>query len=106
MADDLFNKVTIRCPECHGQGLRGLEGGERWEICRLCKGLGIFFVGPLTELIETYRRVLDVFPDAAAAPVPQFANQPIAHDLSRGTIVNTAIRGAATGATREEEEVG
>jgi hypothetical protein len=73
MADDLFRKVVIGCPYCNGQGLRTLEGGERWEACSLCRGLGIFFVGPLTEIIDIYRRVLEAFPDAAGDPCPNFA---------------------------------
>jgi hypothetical protein len=95
MADDLFCKFVIACQYCNGQGLRNLEGGERWEVCTLCRGLGIFFVGPLTELIETYRRVLEAFPDAAADPVPNFATQPIAHNLSQGTIESLGVRSGA-----------
>lgn len=106
MADKLFNGVTVTCHACGGQGLRNLKGGERWEICSLCKGLGIFFAGPLTDLIEIRRRVLDVFDDASAAPVPHFATQPVAHDLSQGTIVNVATGGVSTGATKEEDDNG
>jgi hypothetical protein len=73
MADELFNDVKVKCEACGGRGLRDVNGGASWEHCGVCRGLGILFTGPATEIAEIRSRVLDVFPDAAADPVPEFA---------------------------------
>lgn len=84
MAYDLFQKVTVTCPACEGRGLRDVGGGRSWELCPVCRGLQSLLAGPLTELIENWRKVLEAFPDAAARPVP---THPAVLDLSTGEIV-------------------
>jgi RecJ-like exonuclease len=102
LADELFSKVTVKCHVCDGKGIRNLNGGESYEICGICRGLGSLFAGPLTELIEIRRRILEAFPDAAAASVPEFATHPIAHNLAKGTMEDLQAEGGSDDANRKE----
>jgi hypothetical protein len=88
MADNLFSAVTVTCNTCGGRGLRDLDWGASCEICGVCRGLGCLFSASVTDLIEIRLRVLEAFPDAAAASVPDFATQPSIHDLAQGTILD------------------
>jgi hypothetical protein len=88
LADELFDAVTVRCPACDARGIQDAGDGANWVFCELCRGLRVLFRGPVTELIEIRRRVLEAFPDAAADPVPGIAAAPLALDLARQQIIN------------------
>ena len=104
MADELFNDVKVKCEACGGRGPRDVNGGASWEHCGVCRGLGILFTGPATEIAEIRSRVLDAFPDAAADPVPEFATAPLAYDLSQGEIVDLSTESAKRGAKADEKD--
>ena len=84
--DELFRSTTVACSACEGRGLLDRNGGADWESCRVCRGLGaVFYITP--EEVRAIRdQVLEAFPEAAASPVPGFANAILIQDLSQGTI--------------------
>jgi hypothetical protein len=90
MADELFEHASVRCEACQGRGLHDVAAGERYETCRACGGVGAFFARPPAEIHQLRQRVLDAFPNAAADPVPGFAEAPLAVSLAEEEIVNLA----------------
>lgn len=78
MARELFAPFTVMCQACGGRGVRDLNEDTSYEICKVCRGLGSLFSGPLNTLFKLRQKVLDAFPkasaSAASAPVLDVAS--------------------------------
>jgi hypothetical protein len=90
MADELFTSVRVQCEACTGRGLREKVDGTSWQSCAVCRGLGLLLTKAVDNIEPLRRRVLAVYPDAAADPVPAFFTGPLAFDGAKQEIVNLA----------------
>jgi DnaJ-class molecular chaperone len=60
----VFRRMRAPCDRCHGSGFQGDVFG--WHECRVCEGGGAVWSAAESEILAAYRRVLDLFPEAAA----------------------------------------
>ncbi|MCL5263121.1 MAG: hypothetical protein M1568_02490 [Acidobacteria bacterium] len=83
MARKLFEPFTVTCETCGGRGLCDLNGDTAYEVCKVCRGLGSLFAGPLNTLFKLRQEVLNAYPDAAASA----ASAPVL-DVASGAVVS------------------
>ena len=90
---ELFRGTTVACEACEGRGILDRNHGAAWETCGVCRGLGGLFCITPEEVRAIRNQVLEAFPEAAASPVPGFANAILIQDLSKGTIAGVPEEG-------------
>lgn len=104
MTDALFASAHATCQACEGRGLRDAADRRSWQRCSTCRGLGSYFTKSENEIEALRRRVLAVYPDAAAHAVPGFFAGPVVFDCANQEVVNLLSMDSGESADSEVPE--